>query len=273
MQPLRVATALTIAGSDSGGGAGIQADLRTFAFHRVHGTSALAAITAQNTRGVTRVDVLPAEAVAAQIDAVTSDIRVDAIKVGMLATVGLIAVVAERLRALEPTPVVVDPVMVSRAGSRLLDDAAVGALRELLLPRATLLTPNRHEARLLAGMELETLADMQEAARRIHKQGPRAVLVKGGGMPGDLRGTDVFFDGKRMETLSVSPVDTPNTHGTGCTLSAAIAARLALGEAVLPATRLAKDYVTEALRCPLAVGRGNGPIGHFFPLLVEPGAR
>ena len=265
MTPFPVPTALTIAGSDSGGGAGIQADLRTFSFHRVHGTSALTAITAQNTRGVTRVDVLPPEAVTAQVDAVASDMRVDAVKVGMLARRDIIEAVSERLGALSLGPVVLDPVMVSRAGSQLIDDAAVEALRALL-PRAAILTPNRHEARLLAGMDIETLEDMREAARRIHRLGPKAVLVKGGGMQGALRGTDVWFDGVSLETLAIEPVETPNTHGTGCTLSAAIAARLALGSTPLEAVRRGKEYVTAALRYPLAVGHGNGPIGHFFPL-------
>ncbi|WP_140861686.1 MULTISPECIES: bifunctional hydroxymethylpyrimidine kinase/phosphomethylpyrimidine kinase [Myxococcus] len=261
-----VATALTIAGSDSGGGAGIQADLSTFAFHRVHGTSALTAITAQNTQGVTRVDVMPPEAVAAQIDAVASDIGAGAVKTGMLVNPAIITTVAQRLRALGLGPLVVDPVMVSRAGARLIDDAAVGALKELLLPLATVATPNRHEAELLAGMKLETLEDMREAARRIHRLGPQAVLVKGGGMTGALRGTDVWFDGERMETLHLRAVDTRNTHGTGCTLSAAIAAHLALGQTPLEATRRAKDYVTAALEHPLPLGKGPGPFSHFFPL-------
>ncbi len=265
--PRKVATALTIAGSDSGGGAGIQADLRTFAFHCVHGTSAITALTAQNTLGVTRVDVMPAESVAAQMDAVATDIGVDAAKLGMLVNREIISTVASRLQALGITRVVVDPVMVSRAGARLIDDEAVEALRERLLPLATLVTPNRHEAQLLAGMELQTLDDMREAARRIHRLGPGAVLVKGGAMPGTLRGTDVWFDGQRLETLHLASVETPNTHGTGCTLSAAVAANLALGHELLDATRRAKEYVTRALQHPLAVGRGNGPIGHFFPLL------
>ncbi|MBN1208943.1 MAG: bifunctional hydroxymethylpyrimidine kinase/phosphomethylpyrimidine kinase [Myxococcaceae bacterium] len=264
--PRHVATALTIAGSDSGGGAGIQADLRTFAFHRVHGTSALTAITAQNTLGVTRVDVLPAAAVTAQIEAVAKDLGVGAAKTGMLSNREIIIAVAEQVRLLKLAPLVVDPVMMSRAGSRLIDDKAVGALRELLLPLATLATPNRHEAQLLAGLELHTLEDMREAARRIHQLGPKAVLIKGGAMPGALRGTDVWFDGERLETLQVAPVDTPNTHGTGCTLSAAITAHLALGREPLEATRRAKAYVTAALHHPLALGRGNGPFSHFFSL-------
>jgi hydroxymethylpyrimidine/phosphomethylpyrimidine kinase len=264
--PQSVPTALTIAGSDSGGGAGIQADLSTFAFHRVHGTSALTAITAQNTLGVTRVDVLPAAAVAAQIDAVAEDIGVGAVKTGMLVNPDIIIVVARRLRELGLGPLVVDPVMVSRAGARLIDDAAVDALKEHLLPLAAVVTPNRHEARLLAGLELDTLEDMREAARRIHRLGPRAVLVKGGGMPGALRGTDVWFDGERLETLHLRSVETRNTHGTGCTLSAAIAAHLALGRDALEATRRAKAYVTTALEHPLALGKGPGPFSHFFPL-------
>lgn len=265
--PRKVATALTIAGSDSGGGAGIQADLRTFAFHRVHGTSVLTAITAQNTLGVTRVDVLPAESVVAQLDAVATDIGVGAAKTGMLVNRELISTVASRVEALGITALVVDPVMVSRAGSRLIADEAVEALRERLLPLARVVTPNRHEAQLLAGMELHTLEDMREAARRIHRLGPKAVLVKGGAMPGALCGTDVWFDGERLETLHLASVETRNTHGTGCTLSAALAANLALGLEPFEATRRAKEYVTQALRHPLAVGRGNGPIGHFFPLL------
>ncbi|NTX66895.1 bifunctional hydroxymethylpyrimidine kinase/phosphomethylpyrimidine kinase [Myxococcus sp. CA051A] len=264
--PKPVPTALTIAGSDSGGGAGIQADLNTFSFHRVHGTTALTAITAQNTRGVTRVDVLPAAAVAAQMDAVVEDLGVGAVKTGMLVNAEIISVVAWRLKALKPGPLVVDPVMVSRAGARLIDDSAVGALKEHLLPLADVVTPNRHEAELLAGMALNTLDDMKEAARRIHGLGPRAVLIKGGGMSGELRGLDVWFDGERMETLFLRAVKTHNTHGTGCTLSAAIAAWLALGQDAREATRRAKAHVTAALEHPLALGRGHGPFSHFSPL-------
>ncbi|AGC46574.1 phosphomethylpyrimidine kinase [Myxococcus stipitatus DSM 14675] len=261
-----VPTALTIAGSDSGGGAGIQADLNTFSYHRVHGTTALTAITAQNTRGVTRVDVMPAEAVAAQMDAVAEDLRVGAVKTGMLVNADIISVVAWRLKSLKLGALVVDPVMVSRAGARLIDDSAVGALKQHLLPLADIVTPNRHEAELLAGLELRTLEDMQEAARRIHQLGPRAVLVKGGGMTGELRGLDVWFDGERMETLFLRAVKTQNTHGTGCTLSAAITAGLALGQDAREATRRAKEFVTAALEHPLHLGQGHGPFSHFSPL-------
>ncbi|MBD1916844.1 MULTISPECIES: bifunctional hydroxymethylpyrimidine kinase/phosphomethylpyrimidine kinase [Cyanophyceae] len=260
--------ALTIAGSDSGGGAGIQADLRTFAFHLVHGTSALTCVTAQNTLGVTRVDPLPPEAVIAQIEAVTSDIAVQGVKTGMLLNQGIIQAVAEALGSLpHATPVVVDPVMVSRTGAQLIDDDAIATLTRHLIPQAHVLTPNRYEAQLLSGLAIATLADMEAAARQIHQLGPQAVLVKGGGMMDDLRSTDVWFDGREVVILEAEVVETRHTHGTGCTLSAAIAANLALGKDPLSAVKAAKDYVTNALRHALAIGQGQGPVGHFFPLL------
>lgn len=263
-----IPVALTIAGSDSGGGAGVQADLRTFAFHQVHGTSALTCVTAQNTLGVNRIDALPPEAVAAQMEAVVTDIGVQAAKTGMLLNQAIIATVAEQVEALGLPNLVVDPVMVSRTGAQLIDDAAIATLRTALIPKATILTPNRYEAQILTGMVIQTLEDMQIAAQRIHQQGARAVLVKGGGMAGDWRGVDVWFDGQQLEILKTTVVDTPNTHGTGCTLSAAIAANLALGYDPLAATRAAKEYVTMALRYALAIGKGQGPVGHFFPLLT-----
>ena len=261
-----VPVALTIAGSDSGGGAGIQADLRTFAFHRVHGTSALTCVTAQNTLGVTRVDALSAEAVAAQMQAVVQDIGVQAAKTGMLLNQEIIITVAEQVKRLNIQNLVVDPVMVSRTGVQLIDDAAIATLQAQLIPLAVVLTPNRHEAQILSGLEIDTLEAMQEAAQRIYQLGAKAVLVKGGGMKGGLRGVDVWFDGKQLKTLTTEQVDTKNTHGTGCTLSAAIAANLALGHDIFSATCLAKDYVTSALHHALNIGRGQGPVGHFFPL-------
>ncbi|MGC9526639.1 MAG: bifunctional hydroxymethylpyrimidine kinase/phosphomethylpyrimidine kinase [Limnospira sp.] len=266
-----VPVAMTIAGSDSGGGAGIQADLRTFAFHCVHGTSALTCVTAQNTSGVMRVDALPPEAVVAQIDAVVGDIGVGAIKTGMLLNVGIIGAIARRLREL-PTPMpalVVDPVMVSRTGVQLIDDRAISILKHELIPQATIATPNRYEAQILAGMAVESMEQMREAAARIYAIGPRAVLVKGGGMEGELRGVDLWFDGERFQTLKTVTVDTPHTHGTGCTLSAAIAANLALGHSPAIAVGRGKEYVTNALAFSLHMGRGQGPVGHFFPLLRE----
>jgi len=266
-KPLKRPVALTIAGSDSGGGAGIQADLRTFAFHQVHGASALTCVTAQNTLGVSRVDALPPAAVVAQIDAVVADIGVQAVKTGMLLNAEIIAAVAAQLRQWQLTPLVVDPVMVSRTGAQLINDDAIAALRQQLIPKALILTPNRYEAQILSGQEILTLEQMQTAARQIHRLGPQAVLVKGGGMGGELRGVDVWFDGDRLEVLQTKTVDTANTHGTGCTLSAAIAANLALGQDLLPAVKAAKDYVTRALEFALDLGQGQGPVGHFFPLL------
>jgi hydroxymethylpyrimidine/phosphomethylpyrimidine kinase len=260
-----IPVAMTIAGSDSGGGAGIQADLRTFAFHRVHGTSALTCITAQNTLGVSRVDALPPEAVIAQIEMVVEDIGVQAVKTGMLLNQEIIAAVAQQAETLPN--LVVDPVMVSRTGAQLIDDNAVATLRERLIPLATILTPNRYEAQMLSGLEINSLDEMQTAAERILQLGAKAVLVKGGGMTGEWRGVDVWFDGDRLETLRTEAINTTDTHGTGCTLAAAIAANLARGEDRFSAVKLAKQYVTSALRHALRIGKGQGPVGHFFPLL------
>lgn len=262
-----VPIALTIAGSDSGGGAGIQADLKTFAFHCVHGTSALTCVTAQNTQGVVRVDALPAEAVVAQIEAVVSDIGVQATKTGMLLNTEIIKAVAQAVKSLGLNQLVVDPVMVSRTGAQLIDDQAVESLRNFLIPLAAIVTPNRYEAQILSGLEINTLEDMQAAAQRIHQLGATAVLVKGGGMTANLRGVDVCFDGTALSILKTEQVETHHTHGTGCTLSSAITANLALGKDLLSAVRLAKDYVTTALKYALDIGQGTGPVGHFFPLL------
>lgn len=264
-----IPVAMTVAGSDSGGGAGIQADLRTFAFHKVHGTCAITCITAQNTLGVERVDVLPPEAVVAQIEAVVKDIGVQAAKTGMLLNQEIIAAVAAQVQTLQLVNLVVDPVMVSRTGAQLIDDAAIATLKTALIPHAAVLTPNRYEAQMLSNLEIQTLADMQSAAQRIYQLGAKAVLVKGGGLQGALRSVDVWFDGQQLETLTAETVETTHTHGTGCTLSAAIAANLALGHDPLTATRRAKDYVTHALKYALAIGHGQGPVGHFFPLLVS----
>ena len=266
---LRIPVALTVAGSDSGGGAGIQADLRTFAFHCVHGTSALTCVTAQNTLGVMRVDALSAEAVKAQIEAVVEDIGVDAVKTGMLLNREIMAAVASGVEALNIRNLVVDPVMVSRSGDRLIDDGAIAFLQDVLIPMAAVVTPNRFEAQILSGLEIASVDDMRSAAEKIHSLGAKAVLVKGGGMTGDLRGIDVWFDGTRLDVLKTENVDTLNTHGTGCTLSAAISANLALGKDLFTAVTLAKNYVTTALKYALDIGEGQGPVGHFFPLLLK----
>ncbi len=259
--------ALTIAGSDSGGGAGIQADLKTFAMHCVHGTSALTCVTAQNTQGVIRVDALPCDAVIAQIQAVVSDLAVQATKTGMLLNQEIIEAVASEVKTLGLNNLVVDPVMVSRTGAQLIDDDAVACLRNVLIPLAAIVTPNRYEAQLLSGREIHTLENMQEAAQHIYQLGATPVLIKGGGMAGNLRGVDVWFDGQQLITLSTALVETTNTHGTGCTLSSAIAANLAMKKDLLSSVQLAKDYVTTALKYSLDIGFGSGPVGHFFPLL------
>ncbi|HEX9241909.1 MAG TPA: bifunctional hydroxymethylpyrimidine kinase/phosphomethylpyrimidine kinase [Anaeromyxobacter sp.] len=256
---------LTVAGSDSGGGAGIQADLRTFAAHRVHGTSALTAVTAQNSVGVTAWTALDPAMVIAQIEAVASDMPLAAVKTGMLASAAIIRVVADTVSRLRLAPLVVDPVMVAKSGDRLLDDAAERAYVEALFPHATLVTPNLHEATALLGRPVADLEAMRQAARDLRARGPRAVLVKGGALAGDP--IDVFFDGQRLVELPGPRVNTPNVHGAGCTLSAAIAARLALGAELLDAVRGAKEYLTEGLRRSFAVGRGRGIPDHLHPLI------
>jgi hydroxymethylpyrimidine/phosphomethylpyrimidine kinase len=250
--------ALTIAGSDSGGGAGIQADLHTFAAHGLHGASAVTAITAQNTRGVFAWAPVDPALVAAQIDAVASDMRIAAAKTGMLATVEGIEAVAGAVRRHAIAPLVVDPVMVSRSGDRLLAPSAERAYAELLFPLAAVITPNLLEAEVLLGRPVRDVEAMRAAARDLQAVGPRCVLVKGGGSGDPAVALDVFFDGAQLFELAVPRVDTPNTHGTGCTLSAAITSRLALGDGIAAAVREAKAYLTEALRRSYSVGEGRG---------------
>jgi hydroxymethylpyrimidine/phosphomethylpyrimidine kinase len=253
---------LTIAGSDSGGGAGIQADLKTFAAHGVHGTSAITAVTAQNSVTVAASFALPAEMVV-QIEAVASDMPVAAAKTGMLATSEIVDAVARAVARLQIPHLVVDPVMVAKSGDRLLDLPAVEAYVLRLFPLAALITPNLFEAEVLLGRPVRTLDDMHRAARELKERGPRAVLVKGGHLEGDS--VDVFYDGARLEELPAARIPTRNTHGTGCTYSAAIAARLALGAGLLEAVKGAKEYVTEAIRGAYSVGKGHGPLDHFRP--------
>ena len=255
---------LTVAGSDSGGGAGIQADLRTFAAHGVHGTSAITAVTAQNSVAVLDWVALEPRMVVAQMDAVASDMPVAAVKTGMLATAAIVTAVAGAIGRLRLPFVVVDPVMVAKSGDRLLDRDAETAYREGLLPLATVVTPNLPEAEALLGRPVRTLAEMREAARALRALGPRAVVVKGGHLEGDA--VDVFWDGERMEDLPAPRIATANTHGTGCTYSAAITARLALGDPLLDAVRGAKAYLTEAIRRSYSVGSGHGPVDHLHPL-------
>ncbi|HEV7500126.1 MAG TPA: bifunctional hydroxymethylpyrimidine kinase/phosphomethylpyrimidine kinase [Vicinamibacteria bacterium] len=256
--------ALSIAGSDSGGGAGIQADLRTFAAHGLHGTCAITAVTAQNSVAVVDWVALEPRMVVAQIDAVASDMPVAAVKTGMLATAAIVGAVADALERLRLPFLVVDPVMAAKSGDRLLDADAEAAYRGRLIALATVVTPNLPEAEALLGRPVRTVAHMREAARALHALGPRAVVVKGGHLEGDA--VDVFFDGDRLEELPAVRIATAHTHGTGCTYSAAIAARLALGNTLFEAVRGAKDYLTEAIRRSYPVGRGHGPVDHLHPL-------
>ncbi|VEP15009.1 Hydroxymethylpyrimidine/phosphomethylpyrimidine kinase [Hyella patelloides LEGE 07179] len=261
--------ALTIAGSDSGGGAGVQADLRTFAFHKIHGTSAITCVTAQNTVGVTDVAAITPKLVQAQLAAIFDDMSVDAVKTGMLLNQEIIEAVAKFIRERNVHPLVVDPVMVSRAGVQLIDDSAVISLKTSLLPQATIITPNLYEARILSNQEINTVEEMKQAAVTIQKQlGVPVVLIKGGGLSDRYQSPDVWFDGHNGEILTGERIVTKNTHGTGCTLSSAIAANLALGKDLLTAVKEAKHYVTVALQNSLDIGQGNGPVGHFFPLLL-----
>ena len=257
-------TALTIAGSDSGGGAGIQADLKTFAAHGIYGTSAITAITAQNTLGVTMWEAVSPELVVAQIDAVVSDIGADAVKTGMLANIGIVQAVAAAVRRLSLRNLVVDPVMIAKGGDRLLETAAIDAIRTELLPLAGVVTPNIPEAEVLAGMEITSIDAMGEAGRRILALGPRVVLVKGGHLEGD-RSIDIACAAGRIETFEAARIHTIHTHGTGCTLASAIAANLALGREEMDAIGRAKHYVTAAIRRAPGIGRGHGPLGHFGP--------
>lgn len=253
--------ALTIAGSDSGGGAGIQADLKTFSALGVYGMSALTSITAQNTLGVQGVYDLPAELVGLQIDSVVSDIGVDVVKTGMLSNSQIIEVVAAKVREHGLRPLVIDPVMVAKSGDPLLRPEAMQALREELLPLATVITPNLHEASRLLDRPVEDLPAMQEAARRLQEMGPQVVVVKGGHLEGEA--VDVVFDGRRLTLLSGPRVETEHSHGTGCTFASAIAAHLARGSDHLEAIRQAKAFVTMALRHAPGLGGGHGPTHHF----------
>lgn len=259
----RVKTALTVAGSDSGGGAGIQADLKTFAAHGVYGLSAITAITAQNTVGVTAVHPVPSDIVVAQIEAVVGDIGVDAAKTGMLLSAAIVEAVAASIQALDIPFVVVDPVMIAKSGDRLLDEEAVSAIKMELLRRAYVVTPNRAEAEVLADMPIRSIEDAREAARRIHRLGPSAVVVKGGHFTGPEI-VDLLFDGRQFLEFRGPRIDSPNTHGTGCTFAAALAAALALGQRLAEATQSAKSYVEHSIRHGLQIGRGHGPLDHFW---------
>ncbi len=264
--------ALTIAGSDSGGGAGIQADIKAMEANGVFATSALAAVTAQNTETVAAAQDLSPSLVADQIDAVATDLDIRAAKTGMLSAPEIIEVVADRVTAHALTPFVVDPVMISKTGFKLLQDEAIDTLIADLLPLATIVTPNVHEAEHLTGLEIETVDDLAAAGEALLERGPEAVLVKGGHLADEDEAIDVLVDGTSTRSVRADRIQTPHTHGTGCTYASAIAAQLARGYGLTDAVTRAKAYVTGAIRHALPLGHGRGPTNHFFHLDAD-GAR
>lgn len=255
---------LTIAGSDCSGGAGIQADLKTFSAHGVFGMSVIVSVVAENTSRVIDIQDITPEMIEKQIDAVFEDIEVDAVKVGMLSTPECMRAVAGKLRQYKPKHVVIDPVMYAKNGCPLMDPSAVDALIETILPLADVLTPNIPEAERITGMEIRSVTDMEAAAQKIHDMGSKTVVVKGGHAIGNA--LDVLFDGKQMHHFETQRIDTKNTHGTGCTFSSAVASQLALGMDVCKAVEKAKAYVTMAITHSLAIGKGCGPTHHFYEL-------
>ena len=269
-RPVTLPVALTVAGSDSGGGAGIQADLKVFFALGCHGTSALTALTAQNTVGVNGIHEVPPDFVVAQIDAVADDLGVAAAKTGMLASAEIVTAVAGSLRTHGIDRVVVDPVFVSNHRDKLLAESAIDALRNDLFPLAAVITPNLYEASELLGWEVATLDDVERAAKELHALGPRAVLVKGGHLTDQIdQSIDVFYDGAGITLLRGPRFDTQDTHGTGCALSAAIAARLARGDEMVDAVLFAKEFISGAIEHGLRLGKGYGPVNPGWRGTIE----
>jgi len=259
----KVPRVLTIAGSDSGAGAGIQADLKTFAANGVYGTSVITAITAQNTLGVTEVMELPASLVESQIDVVLGDIGTDSVKTGMLFSSEIVSCVGERLTDHKIEKIVVDPVMISKSGDELLQEEAIVALKEILIPMATVVTPNVPEAMALTGIDIVDEFSAREACKILQNMGSEAVVVKGGHLKGKAA-SDLFYDGSMFKTFTTKRVDTKNTHGTGCTFASAVAAGLAKGETPIVSVSNAKIYVTGAILNNFSIGMGHGPLNHFY---------
>lgn len=257
-----IKTALTIAGSDSSGGAGIQADLKTMLANGVYGMSAITALTAQNTIGVIAISEVSSEFLKQQLDAVFTDIFPDAVKIGMTANENLVEVIADRLKFYEAKNIVVDPVMISTSGSRLISEKAVAVVKEKLLPIAAVVTPNIPEAEVLSGIKITTKADMEKAAGYINKSYGCSVLLKGGHSIGDA--DDLLYESGEITWFKGTRIDNPNTHGTGCTLSSAIASNLANGYDMKSSIKLAKDYISGALSAMLNLGNGSGPVHHGF---------
>lgn len=261
--------ALTIAGSDSGGGAGIQADLKTFSAHGVFGMSVITSVTAQNTRAVIGVEDLSPEMVYLQMKAVFEDLPPDAVKIGMVSSEAIIRAIAKGLDEFKPEKVVLDPVMISKSGHALLKPDAVDALKRELFRRSLVVTPNIPEAQALTGMTIRDVEDMKRAAEKILSYGCRAVIVKGGHLEGEA--VDVFYDGNEFHEAKSPKISSKNTHGTGCTFSSAIAANLALGHDLFTSFKLAKEYITSAIENSVSMGSGAGPVHHFFTLYRKAG--
>ena len=266
--PQPIKQVLTIAGSDSGGGAGIQADLKAMSANGVFAMSVITAVTAQNTEEVTDVFELPPSIIASQLDAVFDDFDVAAVKTGMLSSTAIIETVVTMLTLQKIAILVVDPVMISKSGHPLLRTDAVDALKTQLLPLAFVVTPNIHEAQQLSGIQITSLADARRAAKVIHGFGCKHVLIKGGHLLSE-RATDLLYDGRFFNVLKGEFIETSHTHGTGCTFASALAAHLARGRSVLDAAQAAKTYVTQAIRHGLAIGHGHGPTDHFYFLERE----
>lgn len=259
---MKTPKALTIAGSDSGGGAGVQADLKTFSALGVYGTSVITSITAQNTVSVTGIQNVELRIIKKQLDAVLSDIGTNAVKTGMLSTAEIIAEISKGLSKFKIKKLVIDPVMVSKSGDKLLQNGAIHALVHDLFPLAQIVTPNIPEAEVLTGIKIKSVEDMEKACRLIHEMGCKSVIVKGGHLPKDA--VDIFYDGKTFYRLRSKRYHTKNTHGTGCTFSAAIAAFLAKGYALTESVQLSKKYITAAIAHAYPIGKGHGPVHHFY---------
>lgn len=261
--------ALTIAGSDSSGGAGIQADLKTFSAHGVYGMSVITSVTAQNTKGVFAIHDIPCEIIGKQTDAIFEDIEVNGLKIGMVSQTDTIKIISSKLKQYKPLNIVLDPVMVSTSGYDLLQPDAKAALINELFPLATVITPNIPEAEVITGISIKNLDDMKKAAKSIIEIGTKNVLLKGGHLTEEA--IDVFYDGEDFKFFESRRINTKNTHGTGCTLSSAIASNLALGYSIEDAISKAKEYITTAIKNSLSIGKGNGPTHHFYSLYKKAG--
>ena len=258
---------LTIAGSDCSGGAGIQADLKTFSAHGVFGMSVIVSVVAENTSRVIDYQDISTDIIIKQIDAVFEDIEVDAVKIGMLSCAENMLAVAAKLKEYKPKNIVIDPVMYAKSGDALMDPDAIDTMITEVIPLADLLTPNIPEAEKITGISIQNTSDMEEAAKLIHKMGCKNVLVKGGHALGDA--VDVLYDGNEFYYYSTQRIDTKNTHGTGCTYSSSIASNLALGLPIAEALKESKEYITTAIKHSLAIGKGHGPTNHFYSLYLN----